>query len=295
LEGFLDFHRGHLRSAQEHLQRALAGFAARPAEQRVSPLWPLPNDPVAGAAIALAGVSAVRGELDEAERWEREALRRAEEIGFPRGPFSLALAKVYAAWIRRLLGDDESAQRLGAEAVAIGREHGFALWATNGAILAATDTPGDAPDRDFLGRTIATLQLMGHQSYTASHLGHLAGLDAAAGELDRAEEHLAEAIEAVQRTGEELHLPELLRQRARFTLARGGDAALAVADLTEALRVATAQGARVSRLRAALDLARLPAECRPEHWRTLLAEAREDMPASTVTAETVGADLLLDR
>jgi class 3 adenylate cyclase/tetratricopeptide (TPR) repeat protein len=293
LEGFLDFHRGHLRSAQDHLQRALAGFAARPAEHRVSPVWPLPHDAVAGAAIALAGVSAVRGELDEAEHWEREALERAEDIGFPRGPFSLALAKVYAAWIRRLLGDDESAQRLGAEAVAIGREHGFALWATNGAILAATSTPGDAPDREFIARTIATLQLMGHQAYAASHLAHLAQLDAAAGEVDRAEEHLAEAFAAVHRTGEDLHLPELLRQRARFTLAREGDTARAVADLTEAVRVATGQGARVSRLRAALDLARLPAPSRPAHWRTLLGEARADMPPSFVTDETAAADDLL--
>ncbi len=59
--------------------------------------------------------------------------------------------------------------------------------------------------------------------------------------------------------------------------------------------MATRQGARVSRLRAALDLARLPAPSRPEHWRTLLAEARADMPPSFVTDETVGADLLLDR
>src|SRR3712207_4761637 len=135
---------------------------------------------------------------------------------------------------------------------------------------------------------------MGLQSFLAFHLAHLARLDAAAGDEDRAEEHLAEAFAAVHRTGEELHLPELLRQRAQFTLAREGDAARAVADLTEALRIATGQGARLSRLRAALDLARLPAPSRPRHWRILLAEARADMPASTVTAETAGADLLPD-
>ena len=70
---------------------------------------------------------------------------------------------------------------------------------------------------------------------------------------------------------------------------------MAVDDLTEAVRIAIGQGARVSRLRAALDLARLPAPSRPAHWRILLAEARADMPASTVTAETASADLLLDR
>ena len=66
-----------------------------------------------------------------------------------------------------------------------------------------------------------------------------------------------------------------------------------MADLTAAVRISAGQGARVSRLRAALDLARLPASCRPAHWRTLLAEARADMPPSFVTDETAAADDLL--
>lgn len=291
--GFLDFHQGRLPSAQEHLERALAGFAARPAEQRVSPVWPLPNDPIAGAAIALAGVSALRGELDGAGHWEREALRRAEAIGSPHGPPSLAFVKIYVAWIRRFLGDDDAAGWVGAEVVAIGQEHGYAFWTAIGAAWAATGEPGGASDREFLVRTLANLQLMGQQAFVAFHLAFLARLDAEAGEIDRADEHLAAAFEAVRRTGEDLHVPELLRQRALFTLARGGDADQAAADLTEALRVATGQGARVSRLRAAVDLARLPPDCRPEGWRTLLAEARADMPATVATPGTAAADDLL--
>jgi class 3 adenylate cyclase/tetratricopeptide (TPR) repeat protein len=291
--GFLDFHQGRLPSAQEHLERALAGFAARPAEQRVSPVWPLPNDPIAGAAVALAGVSALRGALDGAGHWEREALRRAEVIGSPHGPPSLAFVKIYVAWIRRFLGDDDAAGWVGAEVVAIGQEHGYAFWTAIGAAWAATGEPGGASDREFLVRTLANLQLMGQQAFVAVHLAFLARLDAEAGEIDRADEHLAAAFEAVRRTGEDLHVPELLRQRALSTLARGGDADQAAADLTEALRVATGQGARVSRLRAAVDLARLPPDCRPERWRTLLAEARADMPTTVATPGTAAADDLL--
>jgi class 3 adenylate cyclase/tetratricopeptide (TPR) repeat protein len=296
LTGIHDLHRGHLLSAQEHLEQALAGFAARPAEQRVSPIWPLPNDPISGVAIALAGVHAARGELDSAERREQEALGRAEEIGFPRGPFSLAYARaVYGAWIRRLLGDDEAARQLGAEAVAVAQEHGFAFWSAWGATWAATSTPGSPADREFLKRTLSALQLMGQRAFVASHLAYLARLDAEAGELERADAHLAAALEMAHQTGEDIHLPELLRQRALLTLAREGDTDRAVADLTEAVRIATKQGARVSRLRAALELARLPEACRPGGWRTLLAEAREDMPSRTVIAETAAADVLLGR
>ncbi|SHN57385.1 AAA ATPase domain-containing protein [Geodermatophilus obscurus] len=293
LAGIHDFHRGHLASAQAHLERAEVGFAARPAEQRVSLLWPLPDDPTAVSASVLAGVSAARGELDEAERWEREALRRAEEVGSPRGPVSLVFVKIYVALIRRFLGDDAAAARAGTEAIAIGEEHGLAFRSAWGAAWAATGTSGGPPDRAFLERALAALELMGWLTFLASHLALLARLDAAAGEVDRAEEHLAEAFAAAHRSGEDLHLPELLRQRAQFTLARGGDAGRAVADLTEAVRIAAGQGARVSRLRAALDLARLPTPSRPAHWRILLAEARADLPPSTATTDTAAADDLL--
>jgi tetratricopeptide (TPR) repeat protein len=241
-------------------------------------------------------VCAARGELAEAERRLREALRRAEDIGSPRGPYSLAqVTSTYGSWIRHLLGDEEAAQRMGAEAVVIGRQHGYALWTAFGAAWAATDTPGGPPDRKFLEHALEALARKGQLGYLAGLLGRLAWLDERAGDEARADEHLAKAFEMVRRTGEELDLPELLRLRARFTLTRGGEASRAVSDLTDAIRVATEQGARLSRLRAALDLAGVPAASRPADWRTLLDEARNDMPSSTGIAETAAADVLLGR
>jgi hypothetical protein len=68
-----------------------------------------------------------------------------------------------------------------------------------------------------------------------------------------------------------------------------------VADLREAIRVAIEQGARVTRLRAALELSRVPAPSRPEDWRTVLSEARADLPPSFASEETAAADELLAR
>ncbi len=292
--GVHEFHRGRLAPAQEQLERALAGFADRPAEHRVSPVWPLPNDPVSGAASVLAAVCTARGDLAAATERQQEALRRAEAIGYPRGPASIAFAKAsYGAWVQRYLGDDAAASRLGWEAVAIGQEHGYAFWTAYGATWAASTTPGGPPDREYLDGMLAALRAMGQQAFGAFHLAYLARLDAAAGDAARADAHLAEAFAAARRTGEELHLPELLRQRARSVLDRGGDARTAAADLTEALRLAVEQGARLSRLRAAVDLAGLPPEARPAGWRALLADARADLPAATRTAETAAADDLL--
>jgi hypothetical protein len=135
---------------------------------------------------------------------------------------------------------------------------------------------------------------MGQEAFAASNLGYLARLHAAAGDIDRAQDVMAEALDAVRKSGEHVHLPDLLRERAAYTLAGGrGDTHEAVADLREAVHVATEQGARVARLRAAIELARLPESLRPRGWRIMLDEARSDMPASFVSDETAVADDLL--
>jgi class 3 adenylate cyclase/tetratricopeptide (TPR) repeat protein len=291
--GFQEFYEGHLPSAQEHLERSMAGFMARPADQAVSPFWPLPNDPIAVCQIALASVSTLRGEPETAAYWEGEALRRAEEIGFPRGPFSRAFVKVYAAWIRRFMRDDNACWQLGAEVVAIGQEYGYVFWTTLGSTYIVTGTPGGEQHREFLQESVATLRLMGQEAFAASNLGYLAQLHAAAGEIDRAQDLVAEALDVVRKSGEHVHLPELLRQRAVYTLAGGGDTDEAVEDLREAERVATEQGARVARLRTALELACLPESFRPRYWRIVLEEARSDMPASFASDEVAVADDLL--
>ena len=291
--GFQDFHRGRLASAQEHLERAQEEFAVRPADERVGPLWPLPDDPIAAAASVLAAVGAMRGDLDASRRWEEVALGRAAEIGSPQGPSTAILVKCYVSIIRYFLGDDDAASRAGWDMVAVGREHGLPFRTAWGAAWAATGTPGGAPDRAFLEDALATLERTGWLTFLPFHLAHLARLDAAAGDLDRADRHLTEAFGAVRRMGEEIHLPDLLRQRAGLTLLRGGEPAAAAADLVEAVRIATGQGARVSRLRAAVELARLPASSRPPDWRDLLAEARADVPSAYVAEETAAADELL--
>jgi class 3 adenylate cyclase len=290
--GFQDFFEGHLDLALAHQERALAGFRARPADALVSPFWPLPNDPVAACLIGIACLLTLRGEPGALSRQE-QAIRRAEEVGFPRGPFSVAFTKLYAAWTRRFLGDHEGAGRLGAEIMAIGREHGYAFWLVMGSLYAMAD-PGSAAHRDALRRTFDTLHLMGQEAFTASGLGYLAELHAAAGELAQAEELVGDGLQVVEKSGEYVHLPELLRQRAAYTLALGGDQREAAEDLQEAVRCASGQGARVARFRAALDLARIPEAARPDDWRAVLAQARDGIPAGGSTDATAAADALLE-
>ena len=291
--GWQQFYAADFEAAREHFEIGMAGFRARPADQTVSPFWPLPNDPIAVSLVALSCVSTARGELVEARQWELEAIRRAEQIGFPRGPFSLAFVKTFAAWNARFLGDAEKSRRLGEEILALGREHGYALWTALGSAYAPPVPTGGAEHRAFLEQVITTVRLMGQESFMASYLGYLAELHAAAGEVPRALECVGEALQVVEKTGEDLHLPELLRHRARYSLDAGQDTGAAVADLREAVRVARHQGARVARLRAAVDLARALAGLEGEDWRTELAEARKDLPPTFASSDTVAADDLL--
>jgi class 3 adenylate cyclase/tetratricopeptide (TPR) repeat protein len=293
--GFAQLYQGQLKSAQSYFERSVAGFEARPSEEDVvSPYWPLPNDPVAAAKIGLACVATLRGEPEAAARYEREAVQRAEAVGFPRGPFTVGFVKTYAAWIRQFRREDEAARSLAADVVAVGHKHGYAYWVVLGSAY-LSGPPGGAPDATFLATTVDTLRLMGHEAFLASILASLARMTARAGDVERSYEQINDAFQVALKTGETLHVPEILVQRAAFSLDRGGDPQETVADLVAAVEVATEQGARVSRLRAALALAQLPDEHRPEDWTAVLAAARTDLPVAYTSAETEAADLLLDR
>jgi hypothetical protein len=147
----------------------------------------------------------------------------------------------------------------------------------------------------MLTEVVHTLRIVGQEAFAASNLSYLAQLHALAGDYGRAQDLVAEALDVVRKSGEYLHLPELLRLRAGYTLAEGGDSDEAVADLIDALRVAGDTGARVARLRAAIDLARLPQSSRPDDWRRVLDQARSAMPGSYVGDETAVATDLLAR
>jgi class 3 adenylate cyclase/tetratricopeptide (TPR) repeat protein len=291
--GWQSFYEGRLTDSQHHLELAMQGFAARPSEQSVSPFWPLPNDPIAVSAIALACVSTLRGERTHAAAWEQQAVARTEQIGFPRGPWSEAFVLTYAAWIRRFLGDHDDARALGARVVGIGQEHGYAYWMLLGSSYYAAATPDDEPDREFLETNVATLHALGQQAFAPANLAYLAELYRAAGQVDRAAERVDEAIEMVHKSGEYVHLPVLLQLRATLALERWGDSAQAVGDLTESIRIATEQGARVARLRAALALARVPEPHRPSDWRAVLSAARDDLAEADSLPEATDADELL--
>ena len=291
--GYQAFYYGTLDHAKELLERAYQGFAARSPDEINPAFWPLPNDSIAVTTIALATIAALRGDVDGAAKWERIAFERVEALGTDRGPFSHAFVDVYASFIRRIQNDDEAARRFGADAVTVGQEHGYTYWVMLGSLYQMAPTADGDPDPEFLAACIDALRGIGHYAFVGSALVSLAEIHADAGELEQALDVIDDAMVTVDKTGEELHRPEIQRRRVEYRRRLVGAHPGDLRELEAAYRAAVDKDIHVIALRLAIDIAGLPEDERPEGWRATLVEARERLPADSATAEAAAADAIL--
>ena len=245
-----------------------------PAEdQAISPFWPLPNDPIAVSLIALSCISTARGDLVEAAVGARgHPSSRADRV--PRGPFSPAFVKTFAAWNARFVGDDEKSRRLGEEVVALGEGHGYALWTALGSAYAPPVPTGGAEHRAFLEQVITTVRLMGQESFTAAYLGYLAELHADVGEVTRALECVGEACQVVEKTGEDLHLPGCSGTGLATPWPPAGTSATQSPTLREAVRIATNRTPGWTACEPPWSSPAFPTDHRPADWRHRSGAAR---------------------
>lgn len=76
-EGYQALYEGRLDEAHERFLWARACFARRPADEAVSPFWPLPNDPIAINEVGLALTYTLRGDFAAADEAQANAVTRA--------------------------------------------------------------------------------------------------------------------------------------------------------------------------------------------------------------------------
>jgi predicted ATPase len=112
----------------------------------------------------------------------------------------------------------------------------------------------------------------GIRSFQPFFLTEQAWLTGRVGDTDRAFELFSQALATGEDMNERFYEAETLRKRAELFSA-GDKHESAAADLANALETASSQGAHVFRLRAILDLARLPEALRPGDVRDGLTEA----------------------
>jgi class 3 adenylate cyclase len=266
--GYLAFYEGDLPRARSSLERAWSDFSARPPGQSVSSLWPLPNDPVPVTAVALACVAGLQGHTGESSVWEDRAVASAGDIGFPRGPWSLAFVNTYLAWLRMMMGDAAGARSFGAKAMEIAARHRFDYFTVLGQAYVLAPEPGRPIDPDQVDQCLAAMDLIGHLAFRPALLGMRALNYHYLGDQVRALDSVEGAILQAHKSGELLHEPNLLRLRAEITAVAHPDRTEDVtADLLAAIELGLDTGSLMLALRAVNTMAGMPEASRPGHWR----------------------------
>ena len=204
----------------------MEGFLARPAEQSVSPFWPLPERPDrrVGHRPGLRGARCA-GSRTRPTAGRRRARRRAPTTSASPAARSASPSSRPTSPGSRFQRRPTRLGPLGAEVVRIGQEHGYALLDDARVVLLGGHRHPDRarPGVPRAGRGDAARhgpgglrRLQPGGARRAASTPH--------GDVDAAHDLVGQALQVVQKTGEELHLPDLLRQRAAYALARGGAA-----------------------------------------------------------------------
>jgi class 3 adenylate cyclase/tetratricopeptide (TPR) repeat protein len=279
---------GDIAEADAVLEQSREHFLARPAEQRVTPYWTLPNDPFAAALVTLAIASWMRGDHERSRARLDEARACAGEQPFPAGQFSIGYVAAYEAYLQHIQGQDDLGARSADLAVQVGTDHGFPFWQVSGQInalscrLAGAGSEGAAESAEAIETLIGVWTgAFGAGAYTSCFLASRAEALLLAGDPQRALACLAEAQQATRR-GECFHLAEIHRLKARALLQDNPTAIEeAAAELDRAIETARRQGARSFELRAAAARYRLLEGCgRAADAREALERAVEGFPSS---------------
>ena len=294
--GLVAFFRGEMDNARGFFAKALVPVANEE-QQRLDDLWFVPHDPVSMAHQHLAMDLIWHGDLAGADAAAAAALRRAEELGMPRGPYNVVNAIDIELWMRVDAGQLGRARELVDEMIEKAVNFGFDFWqlfgATEGCMVDSEIALGSPdPDQSVLAGLIPTMtefiefwRAVGLYAYQTHYDCVLAKLLTATGRLEEARARIATALQIAADTGMHFHDAELLRARARTQT----DQAARAADLVTAMELARKQDAPLLELRAALD----DFDLRGEHARDVLAMAASRLPADSPVPEVVRAQALL--
>ena len=178
------------------------------------------HDPAVCALGHSAWALELAGEPEQARRRSEEAVALARAFGHP---FSEAHALLYGARLHQFRGDRTTRDRAEAAAV-IARERGFVqlqAWAAMTGGWALAEAGETREGLATMQEGIATIQPLGSEEFKTYFLGLLTETLARAGQPEAALEVAAEALAAVERSGERFYAAELHRVRGELLLATG--------------------------------------------------------------------------
>ncbi len=237
------------------------------------------------------------GRIADAVRTSGEAIAMARSLDHP---VTLALALVFAAAVHQARRDGAAAAEHAAAAAVIAREQDLRLilaWASTLEGWAAVECGRAVEGAARIEQGIADARETGSEQFLPHFLGLLAETHLRAGRSRAGLEAVGEALTIAARTGERFHEAELHRLRGELMLASarepaGRDAARRDAEdaFQAAADVATAQGAVLLRLRAAVSLGRVwRASGKAEDARRLVGAAVAALPGPAPELDAIDA------
>jgi predicted ATPase len=287
---------GHLDKAQDRCQRAVTLFDASDEVEQLATRAAGQDAGVAGLALMSWALWAA-GYSDAAVARIILSLDRADSIGHPH---TQAYACYYASIVYALRREASIAIRYAERCHELSVAHGFGHWQSlsflvQGICTSLLDPHSEA--LDAVQTALESLRVRGYQmGITALYVLQCEAL------LQRhqfacANATIAEALETVRRTGEQLFEAELHRLQAEAQLGELGPADPNGADsiLANAITTAGRQGAKLLELRAATSLARLWCEQdQAREARELLAPIYAWFTEGFDTADLTEAKALLE-
>jgi len=281
---------GEFEAARPYLEKASMGWEADIGE--ITAVWFVAADPIAAVSQHLGWNRLVQGDLAGAEAALEQAVRRAEELGFPEGPYTKAWGRFVESCVWVEAGQLDRADALLADLMECAEQYGFDLTRLMGAtqqaaIAALRLLDADGESAALSEQADAVMALVDVWRSTEMNLyitfvdGIVGRLLTAVGEPDRARERLDAGLAFARDSGMQFYDAELLRLRAHTH----ADPAAFQADIQAALTLARRQGANLFELRAALD----DFERRGEIARSAVAAAVSRMPAESAIPELARA------
>jgi tetratricopeptide (TPR) repeat protein len=293
--GAVTWMQGDFATARTHLVAALTDRSAADPQVLETAFW-VPIDPIANAHTFLALTHMVGGDLDGADAEFGDALRRCDELRFPRDAHNRAHTLYMQIWVCLESGQLERAAALVAGLRQLSEQSGLDLWQWVGrtqhatvkalaAFAAGTDAGTLTQQAGKLAQRVDGSRLMSLNSYLTYHDAVIGRLLVAAGRPEEARARLDMSLRLAEETGMHFYDAEVLRVRAH-TFAEPEERRVALAD---AIQCARDQGAMLFELRCLIDYFDLLGESR----RPELAEAVRRFTGTATWPELTRAQGLL--
>jgi predicted ATPase len=281
---------GEFSLAREHLDRANAVY-----DVDVARYLPMHESLVVPSRCHTAWTLWMMGYPEQAHACGERAVALATQLG---RPFSMVFALMHAIALAHLRRDYSNIRARAEALIEIARENGFPYWSAVGSMIMGRVLIGEGGHEAGIKRMQEAMVAIRETGGDLVHnyaLGLLAEAYLLAGEPAKGLATVAEALRAIESSGQRINEADLLRLRGELLVLAASSDDEAEKSFQSALETAHRQQARSWELRAATSFARfLAARDRRDEAKTHLVPSLAAITEGRESAELKEASALLE-